>query len=100
MTRAWAKPCEAKPRICIDDFQGNVIRRLAEKAVRALYCTPMFKPEVIKHLQKDRSLPEAVKREALHLAEHWVESARLLDKAGFAVVRTIGLRPRRLSTRV
>ena len=77
-------------RNCIDDARRDALRHLAEKSVRTLFCKPMFKPEVIEHLQQDRSLPEAVKREALHLAERSVESPLALDKASFAVAKTPG----------
>ena len=48
-------------RTFVDDFQRKAIRSLAEKPVRALFNTPMFKADVIEHLQRDRSLPDAVK---------------------------------------
>ncbi len=53
----------------------------------------MFKPQVIEHLRQDKSLPDAVRREALDLAERSVDSANDLDKSSFAVVRTPASRP-------
>src|SRR4029077_5471213 len=72
----------------VDDFQRKAVRSQAEKPVKALFDTLMFGAGGVGHLQRDRTLPEPVKREALQLAEGWVERPVLLDKASFAVIRT------------
>jgi hypothetical protein len=77
----------------VESFWRARIRREAEQAAQSRFSKLMPRPEVLDSLRADASLGEPVRREALAIAEQYVENAGNLDRASRAVVRRPGGQP-------
>jgi hypothetical protein len=77
----------------VGPYEQYRIRSKAEDVVRLLFSKPLLRPEVRASLQADATLEEAVRREALDLADRYVEGAFMLNMASRDVVRRAGAAP-------
>ncbi len=59
----------------------------------SLFGKPLFRSEVLAHLRADAVLSEPVRREALALAERWVEYSPTLNRVSRAVASRPGAEP-------
>jgi WD40 repeat protein/serine/threonine protein kinase len=76
---AWAEP-----------FGRSQVRSEAARLVEPLFAKPLLRSEVLAALRADARLGEAVRQEALNLAEIFPEDAIALNTASWAVVRQPG----------
>jgi hypothetical protein len=71
-----------------EPYSRNQVRRQAEEVVVGLFARQgMLRPEVLANVRANTKLSEAVRREALALAERYIEDARVLIQNSRAVVR-------------
>jgi tetratricopeptide (TPR) repeat protein len=77
----------------VEPFWRNRVRQEALRAVRSLFGEPLFREEVLASLRADPALSEPVRLEALALAERFVESPMILNRASRAVAGQPGARP-------
>jgi tetratricopeptide (TPR) repeat protein len=71
----------------VDEFARAHARRKAADLVDILFYQGLFRTEILDRLDADRTLGEAVRREAIELAEASVDRASTLNRASRAVVR-------------
>ena len=74
-------------------YGEGLVRHEAECRIESLYDRAMLRPDVLASLRTDPSLSEAVRRQALALAEQIPESLERLDTASWAVVRRVDADP-------
>jgi hypothetical protein len=68
----------------------SAVTREAWSVVRFLFAKPLLRPNVTDHIRHDETLSEAVRAQALALAEHYPEDAQCLYDACHAVVSKPG----------
>ncbi len=77
----------------VEPIWRHRVRQDAERAVSSLFAKPLFRSEVLERLRADRALSEPVRREALALAERYVQFPVILDRASRDVAGRRGAEP-------
>ena len=93
--RDFALSDEVRQRalILVKPFWRDRVRKQAEQRVVSLFSEPLFRPEVLARLRADPALGEPVRREALALAERYVQFPMILNGASRDVAGRPGAEP-------